>query len=158
MYNRIIIAGHLSKDIEIRYTQSGSAIVNTAIASSRKFKGADGQQKEEVLFVDLTFFGRTAEIVNQYLHKGSKVLIDGRLKLDQWTDQQGNNRSKHKVDVESVQMLDNKESGSSSKNSNTSHAAAQPAPAAPPHQPAAQPQQHQAPPLPDMGQSEEIPF
>jgi len=158
MYNKIIIAGHLSKDIEIRYTQSGSAIANTAIASSRKFKGADGQPKEEVLFVDLTFFGRTAEIVNQYLRKGSKVLVDGRLKLDQWTDQQGNNWSKHKVDVESVQMLDSKESGNSSKNSNTSHTAPQPAPEAPPRQPAAQPQQHQAPPLPDMGQSEEIPF
>ena len=121
MYNKVIIAGHLSKDIEIRYTQSGSAIANTAIASSRKFKGADGQQKEEVLFVDLTFFGRTAEIVNQYLRKGSKVLVDGRLKLDQWTDQQGNKRSRHKVDVESVQMLDGKESGNSSKNSNSSH-------------------------------------
>jgi len=158
MYNKIIIAGHLSKDIEIRYTQSGSAIANTAIASSRKFKGADGQQKEEVLFVDLTFFGRTAEIVNQYLRKGSKVLVDGRLKLDQWTDQQGNNRSKHKVDVESVQMLDSKESGNSSKNSNTSHAAPQPAPATPPRQPAAQPHHQPSPPLPDMGQSEEIPF
>ncbi len=158
MYNKIIIAGHLSRDIEIRYTQSGSAIANTAIASSRKFKGADGQQKEEVLFVDLTFFGRTAEIVNQYLRKGSKVLVDGRLKLDQWTDQQGNNRSKHKVDVESLQMLDNKEGGSHSESSNTPQATPQKAPAHPTSQPAAQPHQPQSPPLPDMGQADEIPF
>ena len=108
MYNKIIIAGNLSKDIEIRYTQGGSAIANTAIATTRKFKGADGTQKEEVLFVDVTFFGRSAEIANQYLRKGSKVLLDGRLKLDQWTDKQGQKRSKHSVSVESMQMLDSK--------------------------------------------------
>lgn len=108
MYNKVIILGNLSKDIELRYSPGGSAIVNTAIATTRKFKGVDGTQKEEVLFIDVTFFGRTAESVNQYLHKGSKILIDGRLKLEQWTDQQGQSRSKHKVDVESFQMLDSK--------------------------------------------------
>ncbi|HIQ47913.1 MAG TPA: single-stranded DNA-binding protein, partial [Sulfurovum sp.] len=94
MYNKIILAGNLTRDIEIRYTQSGAAIGNTGIATSRKFKSASGEQKEEVLFVDLTFFGRTAEIANQYLRKGSKVLVDGRLKLDQWTAQDGSKRSK----------------------------------------------------------------
>jgi len=113
MYNKIILAGHLSKDIEIRYTQSGSAIANTAIASTRKFKGADGMQKEEVLFVDVTFFGRSAEIANQYLRKGSKVLLDGRLKLDQWTDKQGQKRSKHSVSIENITMLDTKSNGQS---------------------------------------------
>ena len=58
MYNKIILAGNLTRDIEIKYTQSGSAIGNTAIATSRKFKSATGEQKEEVLFIDLTFFGR----------------------------------------------------------------------------------------------------
>lgn len=67
MYNKIILQGNLSKDIEIRYSQGGSAIANTAIATTRKFKSQDGTQKEEVLFVDVTFFGRTAEIANQYL-------------------------------------------------------------------------------------------
>ncbi|MCF6207197.1 MAG: single-stranded DNA-binding protein [Sulfurovum sp.] len=153
MYNKVIIAGHLSKDIELRYTQSGSAIANTAIATSRKFKGSDGSQREEVLFVDVSFFGRTAEIVNQYLHKGSKVLIDGRLKLEQWTAQDGTKRSKHKIDAESVQMLDGKESGDSSKNPNSSHTAQQPVPATTP-----QPHHQPSPPLPNMGQSEEIPF
>ena len=109
MYNKIILAGNLTRDIEIRYTQSGSAIGNTGIATSRKFKSATGEQKEEVLFVDLTFFGRTAEIANQYLRKGSKVLVDGRLKLDQWTAQDGSKRSKHSITVESLQMLGSKD-------------------------------------------------
>ena len=109
MYNKIILAGNLTRDIEIRYTQSGSAIGNTGIATSRKFKSATGEQKEEVLFVDLTFFGRTAEIANQYLRKGSKVLVDGRLKLDQWTAQDGSKRSKHSVTVENLQMLGSKD-------------------------------------------------
>ncbi|MEA1953405.1 MAG: single-stranded DNA-binding protein [Campylobacterota bacterium] len=109
MYNKIILAGNLTRDVEVRYTQSGSAIGNTAIATSRKFKSQTGEQKEEVLFVDLTFFGRTAEIANQYLRKGSKVLVDGRLKLDQWTAQDGTKRSKHSVTVENLQMLGSKD-------------------------------------------------
>lgn len=109
MYNKIILAGNLTRDIEIKYTQGGSAIGNTAIATSRKFKAQDGTQKEEVLFIDLTFFGRTAEIANQYLRKGSKVLVDGRLKLDQWTAQDGSKRSRHSVTVENLQMLGGKD-------------------------------------------------
>ncbi|HSR74251.1 MAG TPA: single-stranded DNA-binding protein [Sulfurovum sp.] len=105
MYNKIILAGNLTRDIEIKYTQGGSAIGSTAIATSRKFKSATGEQKEEVLFIDLTFFGRTAEIANQYLRKGSQVLVDGRLKLDQWTAQDGSKRSRHSVTVENLQML-----------------------------------------------------
>ncbi len=108
MYNKTIIAGHLTRDIEIKYSSGGMAIGNTAIASSRKFKTQTGEQKEETLFVDITFFGRTAEIANQYLRKGSKVLVDGRLKLDQWTAPDGQKRSKHSVTVDSMQMLDNK--------------------------------------------------
>jgi len=112
MYNKIILAGNLTRDIEIKYTQSGSAIGNTGIATSRKFKSATGEQKEEVLFVDLTFFGRQAEIANQYLRKGSKVLVDGRLKLDQWEAQDGSKRSKHSVTVENLQMLGSKDEAS----------------------------------------------
>jgi len=113
VYNKIILAGNLTRDIEIRYTQGGSAIGNTAIATTRKFKSATGEQKEETLFVDLTFFGRTAEVANQYLRKGSKVLVDGRLKLDQWTAQDGSKRSKHSVTVENLQMLGSKDDSQS---------------------------------------------
>ena len=105
MYNKVILVGNLTRDVEVRYTPSGTAIGNTGLAVNRKFKAATGEQKEETMFVDITFFGRTAEIANQYLRKGSKVLVDGRLKLDQWTAQDGSKRSKHSVTVENMQML-----------------------------------------------------
>ena len=108
MFNKVILVGNLTRDLELRYTPSGTAVGNTGIATSRKFKSADGQQKEEVCFVDLTFFGRTAEIANQYLRKGSKVLVEGRLKFDTWEDQSGGKRSKHSITVENMTMLDSK--------------------------------------------------
>ena len=108
MYNKIILVGNLTRDIEVRYSQSGSAIGKVGIATSRKWRDQSGEQKEEVMFVDLTFFGRTAEIANQYLHKGSKVLVEGRLVLEQWTAQDGTKRSKHSVTVQEMKMLDSK--------------------------------------------------
>ena len=118
MFNKIILAGNLTRDIELRYTQGGTAVASTAIATSRKFKAQDGTQKEEVCFVDITFFGRTAEIANQYLKRGSKVLVEGRLKLDQWTDQNGGKRSKHSVTIDNLQMLGSKDDNQGGGNSN----------------------------------------
>ncbi len=108
MFNKVIIVGNLTRDIELKYAPSGTAIGSTGIASTRKFKGGDGSMKEEVLFVDITAFGRTAEVMNQYLKKGSKLLVEGRLKLDSWTDQNGGKRSKHSVTIENMTMLDSK--------------------------------------------------
>ncbi len=162
MYNKIILAGNLTRDVEVRYTQGGSAIGNTAIATSRKFKSQTGEQKEEVLFVDLTFFGRTAEIANQYLRKGSKVLVDGRLKLDQWTAQDGTKRSKHSVTVENLQMLGSKDEaqGGGYNNAPAGDNYSQPAPSnAPTSAPQAAPQQAQASNIPEIDINEdEIPF
>ena len=111
MFNKVILAGNLARDIEVRYAgANNTAIGNTAIATNRRYKSADGEQKEEVMFIDITFFGRTAEVANQYLKKGSQVLIEGRLVLDQWTAQDGSKRSKHSVSVESMQMLGGKDS------------------------------------------------
>ena len=110
MFNKVIMAGNLTRDIEIRYLPNGSAVSNTAIATSRKFTAQNGEKKEEVCFIDITFFGRSAEIANQYLRRGSKVLVEGRLSFDQWNDQQGQKRSKHSIVVEAMQMLDSKES------------------------------------------------
>ncbi len=107
MYNKVILVGNLTRDIELRYSQGGMAIANTAIATSRKFT-VNGEKKEEVCFVDITFFARSAEIANQYLRKGSKILVEGRLNFDQWVDQNGQKRSKHSVIVETMQMLDSK--------------------------------------------------
>ena len=105
MFNKIILVGNLTRDIEVKYTQGGMAISKTAIATSRKFKSNTGEQKEEVCFVDITFFGRSAEVANQYLRKGSKILVEGRLQFEQWTDQNGQKRSKHGVSVDTMQML-----------------------------------------------------
>lgn len=107
MFNKIVLAGNLTRDIELRYAQSGTAIAKTAIATSRKFT-SNGEKKEEVCFVDITFFGRSGEVANQYLRKGSKILVEGRLNFEQWVDQNGQKRSKHSVIVETMQMLDSK--------------------------------------------------
>jgi single-strand DNA-binding protein len=111
MYNKVVLVGHLTRDVEVRYTQSGSAIGNVGIATNRTWKSQTGEQKSETMFIDLTFFGRTAEIANQYLRKGSKVLVDGRLVFEQWTTQDGSKRSKHAVIVESMKMMDTKAEG-----------------------------------------------
>ena len=108
MYNKVVLVGNLTRDIEMKFSQGGMAIAKSAIATSRKFKSNTGEQKEEVCFVDITFFGRSAEIANQYLHKGSKILVEGRLVFEQWTDQNGQKRSKHGVTVDVMQMLDSK--------------------------------------------------
>jgi single-strand DNA-binding protein len=107
MFNKVILVGNLTRDIELRYSQSGTGIAKTAIATSRKFT-SNGEKKEDVCFVDITFFARSAEIANQYLRKGSKILVEGRLNFDQWVDQNGQKRSKHSVIVETMQMLDSK--------------------------------------------------
>lgn len=105
MFNRVIMLGNLTRDCELRYLPNGGAVCTTGLATNRRFKKTDGSQGEEVCFIDITFFGRTAEIANQYLSRGKKVLIEGRLKLDQWTDQQGVKRSKHSITVETLQMI-----------------------------------------------------
>lgn len=96
--------GHLVRDIELRYTQSQMAIGKTAIAVTRKYT-LNGEKREETCFIDLTFFGKQAEIANQYLGKGSKLAVEGYLKFEQWQDNNGQNRSKHSIAVESMEML-----------------------------------------------------
>jgi len=141
MYNKVILVGNLTRDIELRYSQSGSAIANTAIATSRKFT-QNGEKKEEVCFTDITLFGRSGEVANQYLRKGSKILVEGRLKFDQWVDQSGQKRSKHSVVVESMQMLDSKGDNQGSGGYNTPTQGGQPEYQAPQQQ---QQQSYQAP-------------
>lgn len=104
MFNKIVLVGHLTRDIELRYTQGGAAIGSCGIAVTRKFS-VNGEKREETCFIDIAFFGKQAEIANQYLGKGSKLLIEGHLKFDQWTDNNGQNRSKHSVAVKNMEML-----------------------------------------------------
>lgn len=103
MFNKIVLVGNLTKDIELRYTQGGAAIGSSGIAVTRKYT-LNGEKREETCFIDIVFFGKQAEIANQYLSKGSKLLVEGRLKFDQWTDNNGQNRSKHTVAVENMEM------------------------------------------------------
>ena len=124
MYNKVILVGNLTRDVEMRYTSSGSAIGKVGIATNRKFKSASGELKDETMFIDLTFFGRTAEIASQYLRRGSKVLVEGRLILEQWVAQDGTKRSRHSVTVESMQMLDTRADAAQNNQQNSGYSAA----------------------------------
>lgn len=108
MFNKIVLVGNLTRDIELRYTQGGAAIGSSGIAVTRKYT-LNGEKREEMCFIDITFFGKQAEIANQYLGKGSKLAVEGYLKFEQWTDNNGQNRSKHTISVESMEMLGNKD-------------------------------------------------
>lgn len=110
MYNKQISMGNLTRDIELRYLPSGSAVAKGAIATTYKYKSSAGEQKEEVCFLEFSIFGKMAEVANQYLKKGSKVLLEGRLIFEQWTAQDGSNRSKHTLRVDEMKMLDSKPS------------------------------------------------
>lgn len=105
MFNKVIILGNLTRDVELRYLPSGSALATIGLASNRKYKKQDGTPGEEVCFVDVKLFGRTAEVANQYLKKGSQILIEGRLTLETWQDSTGAKKSKHTITAESMQML-----------------------------------------------------
>lgn len=124
MFAQVTIIGNLTKDIELRYTASGMVIGNTAIASTHKFNAANGEKREETCFIDVTFMGKSAEIANQYLAKGSRIFIEGRLKFDRWTDNNGQNRSKHSVVVDKMIMLDTKDRQEIGQNEQT-HSASQ---------------------------------
>jgi single-strand DNA-binding protein len=102
--NKVMIIGNLTRDPEIRYTPKGTAVGEFSMAVNRKF-----EDKEETTFIDVTLWGKTAELVGQYLRKGSSCYVEGRLHLDTWEDKQsGQKRSKLKVVGETVQFLDGK--------------------------------------------------
>lgn len=106
-FNKVILAGNLTRDPELRYTPKGTAVAKIGLALNRQWKDESGQQKEEVTFVDVDAFGRQAEVISQYLKKGRPILVEGRLKLDQWDDKQtGQKKSRLGVVLESFQFLD----------------------------------------------------
>ena len=114
-FNKVILAGNLTRDPELRYTPSGTAIAKFGLAINRKWKDAQsGEMKEEVTFIDVDAFGKTAETIGNFLKKGRPILIEGRLKLDQWDDKQTQQkRSRLGVVLESFNFLDsgNREGG-----------------------------------------------
>ncbi len=99
------MTGNLTRDIEIRYQSTGLAIGKSAIAMTRKFNQG-GERKEEVCYIDIVWFGKSAETANQYLNKGSKVLITGRLAFSKWQDHTGVTKTKNEVVVEEMEFLD----------------------------------------------------
>ena len=105
-FNKVILLGNLTRDPEVRYTPKGSAVADLGIAVNRQYTLENGEKREEVTFVDVTFWGRTAEVAGEYLKKGRPVFIEGRLQLDTWDDKQsGQKRSKLKVIGATMQML-----------------------------------------------------
>lgn len=114
--NKVMLMGNLTRDPELRYTAGNTAVVNLGLAVNRRWKNQNGEQQEETTFVDCEAWGRTAEVLNQYLQKGRPVYLEGRLRLDQWQDKDGQNRSKLKVVVETFQFIDAKQGGPGSGN------------------------------------------
>ena len=129
-FNKVILAGNLTRDPELRYTPKGTAIARLGIACNRKWKSETGELKEEVTFVDVDAFGKQAETIGQYLKKGRPILIEGRLRLDQWEDKQsGQKKSKLGVVLESFQFLD---SGGGGRGEGNTPAPSRPAPSSAP--------------------------
>jgi single-strand DNA-binding protein len=102
--NKVMLLGNLTRDPELRYTPSGTAVANFGLAVNRRY-GQGEERKEEVCFVDIVAFGRQAEIVGEYLTKGRLALIEGRLQWRSWEGQDGQKRSKHEVVAENVQLM-----------------------------------------------------
>jgi single-strand DNA-binding protein len=109
-YNRVILVGNLTRDVELRYTANQTAVTDIGLAVNERRKTTTGEWVDEPIFVDITLWGRTAEIASQYLSKGSSVLIEGRLKLDTW-ESEGQKRSKLRIAGDRLQMLGSRPTG-----------------------------------------------
>jgi single-strand DNA-binding protein len=109
--NKVMLMGNLTRDVELKTTPSNQTVGNIGLAINRRWKTPDGEQREETTFVDCEAWGKTAEILAKYLSKGRPVYLEGRLKLDQWEDKDGQKRSKMRVVVEEFQFVDSKPGG-----------------------------------------------
>jgi single-strand DNA-binding protein len=111
--NKVMLIGNLTRDPELRYTPKGTAVADIALAINRVWNNEQGQKQEETTFVDITLWGRQAELAQQYLTKGRGAYVEGRLQMDTWDDKQtGQKRSKLKVVAESLQFLPDAKGGS----------------------------------------------
>lgn len=113
-FNKVILAGNLTKDPEIKYIASGMAVANLDLAINSTYSSKAGEKKEETVFVNIVVWGRQAETASQYLSKGSPILVDGRLQFDTWETPQGEKRSRLRVLAQRIQFLGSgkKEAGS----------------------------------------------
>lgn len=109
-FNKVLLMGNIIRDPEIKYTAKGTAIAEIGLAINRNYTTDGGEKREEVTFVDVTLWGRVAEIVGEYCKKGRPLMVEGRLSLDTWDDKQtGQKRSKLKVVGDNIQLLGGKE-------------------------------------------------
>ena len=131
-FNKVILAGNLTRDPELRYTPKGTAIVKFGLAINRTWKNEAGETKEEVSFVDVDAFSRQAEVIAQYMRKGRPILVEGRLRLDTWEDKNTHQKqSKLKVLLEGFSFIDSKGPEAAIRPVRTPPAAAAPPGAAP---------------------------
>ena len=111
-FNKVILMGNLTRDPQLKYLPSQTAVAEFGLACNRKFRTQSGEDREEVLFVDCTAFGKTGEIINQYFTKGKPIFIEGRLKYDSWEDKQGGGkRSKLTVVIDNFQFIGGRDGG-----------------------------------------------
>lgn len=146
--NKVMLIGNLTRDPEVRYTPKGSAVTDVGLAINRSYTLDDGQRREETTFVDITFWGRQAEVIGEYMKKGRPMYVEGRLNLDQWEDKtSGQTRTKLKVVGENFQFLGGRDD--SPGGGGQSYGGGQPQQQAPHYSsapPQEQPQYQQAPP------------
>lgn len=149
-FNKVILAGNLTRDPEMRYTPKGTAVARIGLAINRTWKNEAGESQTEATFVDVEAFGRQAEVIAQYMKKGRPFLVEGRLKLDQWEDKNTHQKqSKLKVILEGFSFIDSRQGDGSGAPS------AGPRPAAPAGAPAAGPA---AEPEPPPHEEDDLPF
>jgi single-strand DNA-binding protein len=143
-FNKVILMGNLTRDPELRYTPKGTAVAKLGLAVNRSWRNAEGQQQDETTFVDVDAFGKQAETLGQYMQKGRPILVEGRLKLDQWEDKNsGQNRSKLGVILEKFSFV-----GGGSQNGGTTS----------PSQATAPPPTSEVPPFDDGPSDDDVPF
>lgn len=164
-FNRVLLMGNLTRDPQLKYLPSQTPVAEFGVACNRRFKSAQGEDREEVTFVDCTAFGKQAEVINQYFNKGKPIFIEGRLKYDTWEDKQGGGkRSKLSVVIENFQFVGGRDGGGGGGSPDAGEggsrppaASSRPAPSRPAAAPPAQPAE---PPYGDEKQfnSDDIPF
>ena len=152
--NKVMLISNLTRDPELRYTPKGTAVADIALAINRVWNNEQNQRQEETTFVDITLWGRQAELAHQYLTKGRGAYIEGRLQLDTWDDKQtGQKRSKLKVVAESLQFLPDGKGGAGGQIPQGGAQSSRP-----PQQQQNRPQGASAAPAEDYGDEDDIPF
>jgi len=155
--NKVMLIGNLTRDPEIRYTPKGQAVTDIGLAVNRVYSTESGEKREEVTFIDITLWGRTAEVVHQYCKKGRPLFVEGRLQLDTWDDKQtGQKRSKLKVIGDGIQLLGSRDPASGGQDSGNSSPSYPSAAARPASRPSPSPSQDSPP--SEAEDEDQVPF